>query len=102
MAAPGGCQSRVSAVRVSARLALEDLAELYQVDLADDDVETVAGLLGQALGRVPIPGASATVQGLRMTAEGTTGRRNRIDTVLVRPEQVPARESEERQTADAP
>ncbi|MQA24319.1 MAG: DUF21 domain-containing protein [Micromonosporaceae bacterium] len=89
-------------VRVSARLALEDLAELYHLDLVDDDVETVAGLLGQALGRVPIPGASATVQGLRLTAEGTTGRRNRIDTVLVRPEQAPAAETEERQTADAP
>ncbi|MGH3750285.1 MAG: transporter associated domain-containing protein, partial [Micromonosporaceae bacterium] len=90
------------AARVSARLALEDLAELYQLELADDDVETVAGLLGQALGRVPIPGATATVQGLRLTAEGTTGRRNRIDTVLVRPEtRSDSTTREKRQTADA-
>jgi hypothetical protein len=41
-------------------------------------------LLAQALGRVPIPGASAVVGGLLLIAEGTTGRRNRIDTVLVR------------------
>jgi CBS domain containing-hemolysin-like protein len=70
----------------------------------------VAGLLAQALGRVPIPGAEADVAGLRLVAEGTTGRRNRIDTVLVhrisdeeRPETpapVPARQSE-RQHADA-
>ncbi|MGH3659209.1 MAG: hemolysin family protein, partial [Micromonosporaceae bacterium] len=91
------------AVRVSARLAVEDLAELYDLDLvADDDVETVAGILAQALGRVPIPGATASIHGLRMTAEGTTGRRNRIDTVLVRPEKTSARADEERQTADAP
>ncbi len=71
-------------VRISARLSVEDLAELFDVELPDDEVETVAGLLAQALGRVPIPGAEATVDGLHLTAEGTTGRRNRIDTVLVR------------------
>ena len=32
---------------------------------------------------MPIPGAQAEVAGLRFEAEGTTGRRNRIDTVLV-------------------
>src|SRR5215470_12769169 len=70
-------------IRVSARLPVEDLGELFHVELDTDEVETVAGLLAQALGRVPIPGASAEVSGLRLQAEGTTGRRNRIDTVLV-------------------
>ena len=50
----------------------------------DDEVETVGGLLAQALGRVPIPGAAATWPGCELIAEGTTGRRNQIDTVLVR------------------
>jgi CBS domain containing-hemolysin-like protein len=72
------------AVRVTARLPIEDLGELFDVELPNDEVETVAGLLAQALGRVPIPGAAATVGGLWLVAEGTTGRRNRIDTVLVR------------------
>src|SRR6266498_682977 len=71
-------------VRISARLSVEDLAELFGVELPDDEVETVAGLLAQALGRVPIPGAEARIDGLHLVAEGTTGRRNRIDTVLVR------------------
>jgi CBS domain containing-hemolysin-like protein len=71
-------------VRVSARLPIEDLGELFGVSLPDEDVETVAGLMGQALGRVPIPGAATTIDGLHLTAEGTTGRRNRIDTILVR------------------
>ncbi|GAB3813555.1 hemolysin family protein [Micromonospora zhanjiangensis] len=72
------------AVRVTARLPVEDLGELFDVELPADEVETVGGLLAQALGRVPIPGAEAQVGGLRLIAEGTTGRRNRIDSVLVR------------------
>ncbi|NJC71089.1 HlyC/CorC family transporter [Planosporangium thailandense] len=72
------------AIRVTARLPIEDLGELFDTELPTDEVETVAGLLAQALGRVPIPGSGADVAGLRLIAEGTTGRRNRIDTVLVR------------------
>jgi CBS domain containing-hemolysin-like protein len=92
-------------IRVSARLPVEDLGELFGVELRTEDVETVAGLLAQALGRVPIPGATATVGGLTLEAEGTTGRRNRIDAVLVTRQHAfadgaPARR-EERQTADA-
>ncbi|MCW3816785.1 hemolysin family protein [Micromonospora sp. DR5-3] len=72
------------AVRVTARLPVENLGELFDTELPTDEVETVGGLLAQSLGRVPIPGAEAEVAGLRLIAEGTTGRRNRIDTVLVR------------------
>jgi CBS domain containing-hemolysin-like protein len=71
-------------VRVTARLPIEDLGELFDVELPADEVETVGGLLAQALGRVPIPGSEAAVGGLTLVAEGTTGRRNHIDTVLVR------------------
>ncbi|MGN6606359.1 MAG: hemolysin family protein [Jatrophihabitans sp.] len=71
--------------RVTARLAVEDLGELFDVELPErDDVETVGGLLAEALGRVPIAGSAATVHGLELTAESISGRRNRIDTVLVR------------------
>ena len=76
--------STTASVRVTARLPVEDLGELFDVELPeDDDVETVGGLLAHALGRVPIPGAEAEVGGLRLVAESTAGRRNRIDTVLV-------------------
>jgi CBS domain containing-hemolysin-like protein len=89
-------------IRVSARLPIEDLGELFGVDLPADEVETVAGLMAQALGRVPLPGASARIDGLLLVAEGTAGRRNRIDTVLVSrvPTEVAA-DREERQHADA-
>ncbi|MDQ6873589.1 MAG: hemolysin family protein [Actinomycetota bacterium] len=70
-------------VRVTARLSIEDLAELFHVELPTDEVETVGGLLAQALGRVAIPGSSACVNGLELTAESVGGRRNRVDTVLV-------------------
>jgi CBS domain containing-hemolysin-like protein len=72
------------AMRVTARLPVEDLGELFGVDLPeDDDVETVGGLLARELGRVPIEGSAAEVGGLRLVAETTGGRRNRIDTLLV-------------------
>lgn len=81
--------------RVTVRLDIEDLGELYGVDSFDDeDVETVGGLLAKALGRVPIAGASAVVElpdgrRLRLTAESPAGRRNKILTVLVEPEAEP-------------
>jgi len=70
--------------RVTARLPVEDLEELYGVQLPHEDVETVGGLLAMALGRVPIPGATAQLGGLVLVAESAKGRRNRIGTVLVR------------------
>jgi CBS domain containing-hemolysin-like protein len=72
-------------VRVSARLGVDDLAELFGIELDDRDVETVGGLLAQRLGRVPLPGAEAEVGGLRLHAEGGKDRRGRmrITTVVV-------------------
>jgi magnesium and cobalt exporter, CNNM family len=76
--------------RVTARLPVTELGELFGVSLEDEDVETVAGLLAQALGRVPIAGSTAAVRGLRLTAENLAGRRNKIGTVLVEREGDPA------------
>jgi CBS domain containing-hemolysin-like protein len=70
--------------RVTARLAVGELGELFDVELDDDDVDTVAGLMAKRLGRVPIPGAQVEVEGLHLTAESAEGRRNRIGSVLVR------------------
>ncbi len=71
-------------VRVTSRLPVEDLAEMYDVELPHEDVESVGGLLASELGRVPIPGATVEVGGLVLVAESAKGRRNRIGTVLVR------------------
>jgi CBS domain containing-hemolysin-like protein len=70
--------------RVSARYPVDDLDEIFAgVKLDDDDVDTVGGLLAKLLGRVPLPGASAEVDGLRLEAEAPSGRRHRVGTVLV-------------------
>ena len=71
-------------LRVSTRLHLDELSELLDVELEDDDVDTVGGLLAKHLGRVPIPGAQVWLHGVELTAESAQGRRNRIGTVLVR------------------
>ena len=74
--------------RVSARLPIEDLGELYDIEFDEDlDVDTVGGLLALELGRVPLPGAQVTWDGLRLRAEGGPDHRGRlrIGTVLVSP-----------------
>ncbi len=71
-------------VRVRSTLHVDELGELFDLELDDDDVDTVGGLLSKALGRVPIPGAQAVVEGLELTAERPAGRRHRIATVIVR------------------
>ena len=70
-------------VRVTARLPVDELNELFNVELPTEDVDTVGGLLASELGRVPIPGATVTIDGLTLTAESGKGRRNRVGTVLV-------------------
>jgi CBS domain containing-hemolysin-like protein len=83
-------------MRVTARLPVEDLAELFGVELPeDDDVETVGGLLARELGLVPIEGSSAEIGGLRLVAESTGGRRNRVDTMLVCRVEEPAEDDAE-------
>src|SRR3984885_14834231 len=74
--------------RVSARLPIEDLGELYGVEFDEDlAVDTVGGLLAFELGRVPLPGAEVISHGLRLQAEGGTDHRGRvrIGTVLLSP-----------------
>ena len=70
-------------VRVHVRVPIDDVEELFGVKFDLEDVETVGGLLGWALGRVPIPGATVTVQDLTFVAESAKGRRNRVGSVLI-------------------
>ncbi len=73
-------------VRVSAKLPVEDLGEIFDVELPSEDVETVGGLFAQLLGRVPLAGAQATIEGLLLVGEPGFDRRNRprVQSVLVR------------------
>lgn len=68
--------------RVPSRLPLDELGELFDLDIDDDDVDTAGGLLAKALGKVPLAGSSAEVAGLRLTADRVEGRRKQVSTVL--------------------
>ncbi|KHO19142.1 hemolysin family protein [Mycolicibacterium setense] len=84
--------------RVSARLPIEDLCELYEMEFDEDlDVDTVGGLVAFELGRVPLPGAEVMWDGLRLRAEGGSDHRGRvrIGTVLVSPAESEKQESRE-------
>ncbi|MFD5215057.1 hemolysin family protein [Microbacterium sp. NPDC058345] len=69
--------------RVNSRLPLEDVGDLFGLELEDDDVDSIGGLLGKALGQIPQPGASATVEGLVLTGGASRGRGRGIATVFV-------------------
>ncbi|MFF3570771.1 hemolysin family protein [Nocardia jiangxiensis] len=72
--------------RVSTRLSIEDLGELFGMEIDEEDVDTVGGLLAHALGRVPLPGSKGVIHGLQLRGEGgADGRgRMRVHTVVVR------------------
>ena len=76
-------------LRVNVRVPIDDVEELFGTSFEVEDVETVGGLLASALGRVPIPGATVTIQGLTFVAESAKGRRNRVGTVLITPAAEP-------------
>ena len=96
--------------RLSARLPVEDLEELYPPSgdpdgpnlladaLAEADVDTVGGLLAQRLGKVPLPGAEAEVAGLRLRAEGGKDARGRLRITSVLVEEI---EPEDERADDA-
>jgi CBS domain containing-hemolysin-like protein len=71
-------------VRVSARLSLFDLGEHFDIELEDEDVDSVGGLLAKELGRLPGRNDQIQFSGLMIKAERIEGRRKRVITALVR------------------
>lgn len=82
--------------RISSRLPLDEMGDLFGIELDDEDVETVGGLMAKLLNVVPIPGSQVTYEGLEMTADRAVGRRHQIGTVLVRRVPEPHTHAEER------
>lgn len=88
---PGVEELPDGSTRVPASMHVDDFAELFDVDLDDeDDVDTLGGLLTKTLGRVPILGSRAEVEGFELIAEKMAGRRHRIASILVRRLDPPA------------
>lgn len=69
--------------RVSSRMHIDDFASLLGLEIEEDGVETISGLMAKRLGIVPIPGAQIEIENWLVSAESAAGRRNRIGTVLV-------------------
>lgn len=79
--------------RLSARLGIDELGEIFGIDLEDEDVDTVGGLLAKHLGMVPIVGSEATIHGIHIRAIGSSGRRHQVD--MLQAWYEPPREDEE-------
>lgn len=85
--------------KLPARTSIADLEELFEIDIDEDDVDTVFGLLTKMLGRVPIVGSSAVVRGLRLTAVDSAGRRKKVSTILVEPAGTASEDGNDEETA---
>jgi CBS domain containing-hemolysin-like protein len=87
-AAPEFEEIRDGVYRVSSRLPVDELGDLFGIELEDDEVDSVGGLLTKALGRLPVAGSRASISGLILRAERTEGRRKQLSTVLVERDQA--------------
>lgn len=70
--------------RVSPRITLDELAEHCDMELEDEDVDTIGGLLTKAIGHLPVGGEIVQILGLELIAERVDARRGRILSIRVR------------------
>ena len=72
---------------VATRLPLDELGELFGLELEDEDVDSVGGLLAKELGRLPEVGDTVTVSGLIIKADRSGSHRKRVTRAIVEPDQ---------------
>lgn len=72
--------------RVPARFPLKDLEELLDIEIDEEHVDSVGGLLATAIGAVPLPGVCGEIAGLDLQADEAVGRRRQIVSVVVKKE----------------
>jgi Mg2+/Co2+ transporter CorC len=70
--------------RVNARFSLAELGELFELELEDEDVDSIGGLFTKQLGRLPSKGDEVSVAGLVISADRIEGRRKRLITVIIK------------------
>ncbi|SEE51482.1 Hemolysin, contains CBS domains [Arthrobacter alpinus] len=68
--------------RIRARMAVDELGELFGRDLDDDEVDTVGGFLAKHLGKIPSVGSSVEINGILLVAERMEASRNRVSHVI--------------------
>lgn len=69
--------------RVSSRLSVDEMGDLFGLKLDDDDVDSLGGLMAKELNKVPIHGSILHWEGLELIAERGANRRHQIATILV-------------------
>ncbi len=70
--------------RVNARFSLAELGEQLDLELQDEDVDSIGGLFAKELGRLPGHGDEVKVSGLQIIADRIEGRRKRLITVILK------------------
>ena len=73
---------------VATRLPVDELGELFGLELEDEDVDSVGGLLTKEIGRLPIVGDSVSISGLILTADKSGSHRKRVTRVVVTADQA--------------
>jgi len=68
--------------RVSARLPVDELGDLFGIELEDEDVDTVGGLFTKLNGRLADVGDRVEIAGIEMIAETTQRRRKNLITII--------------------
>tara|TARA_B110000263_G_C15192716_1_gene456828 strand:- start:46 stop:930 length:885 start_codon:yes stop_codon:yes gene_type:complete len=67
---------------MDAKIPLDDLNEVFELNLEGDGFDTLGGLLYHQLGKIPVPGDEILEDGMRLTILTTLGRR--IKKVMVK------------------
>jgi len=70
--------------RVSPRTNIFELAEFFEVEVVEQDVDTVGGLISKLLGSLPKGGERVEFAGIELTAERVDAKRQRLQSLLVR------------------
>lgn len=71
--------------RVNARFSLFELGELFGIELEEEDVDSVGGLVVKELGRLAVHGDKVVYSGLSFTVDRIESGRKRVISVLVEP-----------------
>jgi len=80
--------------RVDGKISIDEVNEVLDVELPDEEWDTVGGLMLGLMGSIPQEGEHVAYQNLRFTAEKVNGRR--ISKVLITREEAPEEAAEGR------
>lgn len=63
---------------IPSKTSTDVLWDIFGIEIEDEDVDSVGGLVAKELNKVPLPGACITVKGLKIEALEAIGRRKQV------------------------